>query len=1053
MKKRLMIGTTAFSMTLMLFPLTASAVNENQNLPIQNFRDVSDIIGPITPPNTGTDENDKGDGELVTLPNTEEFQTNEDFKKYDPAYPTKEQYGDYVLQVPELKERLTFSTGSNNQMIGTLYAPGISKDGGWKDATKKWGHYDFGLCFAASSSNLISWYLDRYLKLHPEDTNTYVTHEEEVFDRFRNGWDSSKGGNQTEALSWYFTGGFPSGNPQAQDNQLTGNEKGGYLRNKLLNNKSERWANVSLLWKPQEIFTVYGGYEDDKFPFIEEVGGMSGNGAFSNLRGFSDQILRQLHYGVTTISILTDNSVGGSGHAITLWGADYDVKTGLVTAIHVTDSDDVNRGKFTVSIAKGNDDSEVKMEDYTYHPPVGNSQKFTRIRDSIVLYAPEVVRSIKKPTLNVQVEGQKRIDLSSNDAKSFSLKTTGNELDYIPEYHIQFKDPNGQILSSDQISTKYDIFKREFSIMIKNQNLTPGTYTAVITEKYTKQKFEESFEFYKDKQKLTYTVTFHANQGSGSMNVQQFENDVEQALSNNQFIRTGYTFKGWSKQPNGQVEYQNGDKVTNLTTQDGKNIDLYAVWEANTYTVTFDANGGIGTMKPQKMTYDQVATLATNQYTKPGYTFKGWSTQANGQVVYTNNKEVKNLVTEGNITLYAVWEANAYTVTFDANDGTGTMNPQNMTYDQVATLAANQYTKSGYTFKGWSTQSNGKVVYTNSEEVSNLVTEGNITLYAVWQANTYTVTFHANQGSGSMNVQQFENDVEQALSNNQFIRTGYTFKGWSKQPNGQVEYQNGDKVINLSTQDGKNVDLYAVWEANIYTVTFDANGGIGTMNPQNMTYDQVATLATNQYTKLGYTFKGWSTTKSSARTRNYANGEEVSNLATEGNITLYAVWEANTYTVTFDANGGTGTMNPQKMTYDQLATLAANQYTKSGYTFKGWSTQANGKVVYTNNKEVSNLVTEGNITLYAVWEANKITPINPDQSNSNDANTPQIENTPSDSNTTQNENTQNSVNTQSSANTPQTGSTTNTQLFVSMLISTLGLFVITLNKKRKNNHA
>ena len=277
-------------------------------------------------------------------------------------------------------------------MVGTLYAPGISKQEGWKDATKLWRNHDSGLCFAAFRSNLISWYLERYIKQHPEDTNVYETDVEKVFDRFRRGWDSAVGGDQKKALSWYFTGGFPSGSHNPAHSELTGKEKGGYLKGKIPNNTSDQWSYLSFDWKPEEIFSVFGGYSDNRFPFIEELSGMTGTGAFATLEGFSKEVIRQLHYGACTISIVADKASGGSGHAITLWGVDYDVDTGLVTAIHVTDSDDTRREMFTVPIERGNQDGGVRLVNYPYHPPTGGYQRFTRIRDSIVLYSPEGVR-------------------------------------------------------------------------------------------------------------------------------------------------------------------------------------------------------------------------------------------------------------------------------------------------------------------------------------------------------------------------------------------------------------------------------------------------------------------------------------------------------------------------------------------------------------------------------------------------------------------------------------------------------------------------------------
>ena len=241
MNKRHFAAALALCVSLTLLPPTAfAAENVETGKGIELYSDITDVFGP-TDPGVG----DGGQAGEAVLPNPGNLQSNADFKPYNPHYPQQDRYGSYTLLVPELKGRLTFSTGNRNQVVGTLFAPGTTKDTGYKDATKRWGNEDSGLCFAASSSNLISWYLERYQKLNPEDQTAFVTGVEEIFNYFRRGWPGEVGGDQKEALSWYFTGGFPSGSDQPNGNHLTGKEKGGYLRYKIPHNTSERWSQLS----------------------------------------------------------------------------------------------------------------------------------------------------------------------------------------------------------------------------------------------------------------------------------------------------------------------------------------------------------------------------------------------------------------------------------------------------------------------------------------------------------------------------------------------------------------------------------------------------------------------------------------------------------------------------------------------------------------------------------------------------------------------------------------------------------------------------------------
>lgn len=168
------------------------------------------------------------------------------------------------------------------------------------------------------------------------------------------------------------------------------------------------------------------------------------------------------------------------------------------------------------------------------------------------------------------------------------------------------------------------------------------------------------------------------------------------------------------------------------------------------------------------------------------------------------------------------------------------------------------------------------------------------------------------------------------------------------------------------------ITLYVNWIPNIYSVTFNSNGGTGTMSDQSMTYDTSATFTANSFTRTGYTFSGWNT-KADGSGTSYSNKESVSNLTAENGetVTLYAQWTANTYTVTFDANGGSETMDDQSMTYDTTSDLTANAFTRAGYIFKGWNTEADGSgTACTDKQSVKNLTSEdgATVTLYAQWE-------------------------------------------------------------------------------------
>lgn len=206
-------------------------------------------------------------------------------------------------------------------------------------------------------------------------------------------------------------------------------------------------------------------------------------------------------------------------------------------------------------------------------------------------------------------------------------------------------------------------------------------------------------------------------------------------LNPNGFTKTGYTFSGWALTPTGEVEYTDGANVSNLAPSG--TITLYAVWTANPYTIEFDGNGHTGgeVMSPQPMTYDQAANLKANAFSKTGYSFSGWALTAGGAVEHVDQASVYNLATSGTVTLYAKWTANTYTIEFNGNGVTGgsTAN-QDVIYDETTILNPNGFTRVGYNFAGWALTADGAIEYGNEDLVTNLVTSGTVTLYAVWES-------------------------------------------------------------------------------------------------------------------------------------------------------------------------------------------------------------------------------------------------------------------------------------------------------------------------------
>ena len=267
--------------------------------------------------------------------------------------------------------------------------------------------------------------------------------------------------------------------------------------------------------------------------------------------------------------------------------------------------------------------------------------------------------------------------------------------------------------------------------------------------------------------------------------------------------KTGYVFKGW------EWDYDKGLILGNLSSALSAvygPVYLKAVWETKpvNYVLSYNANGGSGSMASQTVTEGQAAKLKTNAFTKTGYYFTGWNTKANGSGTAYSDGAYATFY--GNTTLYAQWQKYADTViTFDKNDGSGTTVTQTVPYGESATLNANSFTRTGYTFSGWNTKADGSgTAYGDGASISP---SSDVTLYAQWQLNTYSYSFDANGGSGSMSGGSAAYGESIQLPGNSFTRPKYTFTGWNTRADGNGTAYADNASLTLT----ENTTLYAQW--------------------------------------------------------------------------------------------------------------------------------------------------------------------------------------------------------------------------------------------------
>lgn len=465
--------------------------------------------------------------------------------------------------------------------------------------------------------------------------------------------------------------------------------------------------------------------------------------------------------------------------------------------------------------------------------------------------------------------------------------------------------------------------------------------------------------------KRSYTATFNGNGGS-TPSPSSITKEYNAALGTLPTCsRTGYTFLGWYTASSG------GTKIS-TTTVVTKDITYYAQWSINSYTLTFNPNGGTVTPTSKDLEYNSAyGTLPTPtrasdaQYT---YTFAGWYTAATGgtQVTAATKMAAKDT------TVYAHWTSNtrSYTVSYQTTYGTLNRTSQSIAYNSKGSCTLTMPDNTAeftYTFVGWYTAANGGGTKVGSElTLETPAIKGTVTYYAYVTRSTksYTHTFNAN-GGGTVNPATITKAYNTALGTLPTVsRTGYTFVGWfdTSAASGGTQATTTTKVTGTKT-------WYARWSINSYTFTFDKNGG-NTPSATTITKEYntaVGTLPTctrnadNTYT---YAFAGWfDTSASSGGTQLTTTTKVISNK------TWYARWTPTykNYTVTWDGNGGTPSKSSSSFHYnDALGTLPTA--TRTGYTFKGWSTSKTGTVNVSTTTKVT-----ANVTYYAVWTINSYT--------------------------------------------------------------------------------
>ena len=486
--------------------------------------------------------------------------------------------------------------------------------------------------------------------------------------------------------------------------------------------------------------------------------------------------------------------------------------------------------------------------------------------------------------------------------------------------------------------------------------------------------------------------------------------------------RTGYTFKGWTYSYDkdgtsvtyGKIDIDKDGKVSSsVLLMPAYALTATAVWEANEYTYTFDANNGtFGTDTTKDVTdvYDANITSAIegitkNPPTRYGYVFKGWATTKDATVADVELSTITTMALTENVTYFAVWEKGKFTVTYKYNDPTDSNNTKTEVVENVefeSTPTVWKKTFDGYDFDGWYTAdiTGERTRYTPG---STFTMPGkDVTFEATFSAGDNYIYYYklATTDTDNIGYRKYLTDGAIGTSDVTATNTGYTFTGWiyySKEDNTKyaeyvVDTYNTDgsvatghfvkdsATVDTITMPGYDLCAVAQWKINTYTVTYEVTGIDGkiestTSEPVSKNYNQEVEVDAKP-SETGFTFKGWTVEGLNGVTTLKA-GDKFNMPA--NNVTIKGYWEANTYTITFDARGGAfGTKEKLEISgaylddvTEQVKGVIENPPTWQYHTFKGWTNDENGtSAKYTTIKYLDTTIKE-NKTYYAVWEDTK----------------------------------------------------------------------------------
>lgn len=591
--------------------------------------------------------------------------------------------------------------------------------------------------------------------------------------------------------------------------------------------------------------------------------------------------------------------------------------------------------------------------------------------------------------------------------------STANNIGYIVRGAYKLAS-NGALTSSSVSGTNYSEQSADqggsktgsvvtYTVFIGDNGVVKDASNNIVKTNMAAENGIDMFSYDTFKQYLAqYSTTLDIYHGNSIMTT---NGDETQEVGSNNYLLNGYTHEGWAGKTHPGAAYDlNFVTPEKAAITGGGSLFLVPAWKENVYTITYDWNDGDGASKVSDTSscptsYKITSTSTFGTPVRHGYKFKTWAV-TEYSYPSTDTKKPWSLAEypagfplngkNGNITLQAKWELITYDATFDLNGGNIAGDSSdvvreynvNKVFQFPQGVQKNYYTFDG-TFKVYSPGGSWKVdenVSYDAGSTSELGNYGDVTFVAQFTPIQYTVTYNSNGGSSVDDETLKTYNYESTHTLPAVTRTGYKFVGWKPEPSGDSSWSGAD-VYTPGTSFNKmygNVTLVAQWESATYPLTLDLDatesipGGITEYN-----YAYKDALSVNNPVKIGYVFKGWKVSVAPDAGTTWVIGEEFKEGIADGkviipanrigSVTLEPMWELDTYTLSFNVNGGNGVPS-QDYNIEESITLPST--TKKGYTFTGWSVFSNEgnwiKEIYNAGDVLTGMY--GDVTLIANWK-------------------------------------------------------------------------------------